>query len=452
MVRRMPMALRVLALVLAFALASCAQAPTASASCGLDDAARARVTALVKRIVERGHAPGVVADIRCDGQPWLTLAAGKADVARDRAMKQDDLFRIYSMTKPITSVAVLMLADDGRLSIDDPVSKHLAEFANASVYLSEEGGVMKSEPLRRPLTVRDLLRHSAGIPYRAPLPHPVLKRYIERGIDHGSGERIVPTDGSAPVDSVADLSRRIAAVPLLHQPGERFTYGNATDVLGRLVEAVSGQRLGDFLDARLFRPLGMTDTRFQVPAEATARLTAAYAGPSQRQGNGSLINVQRVDDLPTSKLSLVDDPQASVFSQPRAIQFGGAGLVSTAADYQRFMRVLLGRGAAGPQTLLRTETLAEMTRNQLDAGARSTSALGPQGLGFGLGVALVLEPERAAIAAPKNVLFWGGAASTYFWVDPQRRISGVLMTQVFGGDVSPYFAHLMDTLYGAAVK
>lgn len=446
-------ALRCVLCALAITLASCAQVPTAGTqTCGLDDATRARVTALVHRIVERGHAPGVVTDIRCDGQPWLAMAAGKADLARHRPMRQDDLFRIYSMSKPITSVAVLMLADDGRLSIDDPVSKYLPEFADAKVYVSEEAGTMKTEPLRRALTVRDLLRHSAGIPYLAPLPHPVLRRYVERGIDNGSGERIVPTDGSAAVATVAELSRRIAAVPLLHQPGERFTYGGATDVLGRLVEAVSGQRLGDFLEARLFRRLGMVDTSFQVSPTATARLTAAYASPSVRQGNGAILNVQPVGDLAPSKLNLVDDPQASVFSTPRPIQFGGAGLISTAADFQRFSALLLGRGAVGAQTLVRAQTVAEMTRNQLEAHARETSALGSQGLGFGLGVAVVLRPERKVTVVPQGGLFWGGAASTYFWVDPRRRITGVLMTQVFGGDVSPYFAELMDTVYGVTVK
>jgi CubicO group peptidase (beta-lactamase class C family) len=428
--------------LLAAALTLTACATRASDTCGLDDAARQRATALVTAMVQRGHAPGVVADIRCDGKPWFTAAAGRADP--QRPMRQDDLFRIYSMTKPVTAVAVLLLAEEGRLSIDDPVARHLPEFAAATVFTSEKDGQLETAPLARPLTVRDLLRHTAGMPYLAPVPHPVFKRYMDRGIDNGSGEQHRPKDGGAPIDSSADLSRRIAAIPLLHQPGERFMYGSATDVLGRLVEAVSGRPLGEFMQQRLFQPLGMADTTFLVPAAAVPRMTAAYSAASQRpQADGSILNGQRVADVPASKFVQADPSDASVFAKPRPMHFGGAGLVSTAADFHRFMTVL-----QGPR-LLRESTLAEMTRNQLGDAALSNATLSRQGLGYGLGIGVVLDPAKAPSPAPRGTAFWGGAASTYFWVDRERRISGVLMTQVFGGDVSPYFVELLDALYRA---
>jgi CubicO group peptidase (beta-lactamase class C family) len=431
------------ALALTVALVACASRP--AETCGLDEAAHQRASALVNAMVQRGHAPGVVVDLRCNGKPWLQAAAGKADATRP--MGQDDLFRIYSMTKPVTALAVQMLADDGRLSLDDPLAKHLPEYAGATVFVAEKDGALQTQPLARALTVRDLLRHTAGMPYMAPVPHPVFKRYVARGIDNGSGERHKPGDGSAPIDSAADLSRRIASIPLLNQPGERHIYGSASDVAGRLVEAVSGQTLGDFMQARLFKPLAMNDTSFRVAANAAPRLTAAYTAPSQRQGDGSVLNGQRIDDIGPSKFTQVDAPASSVFSQARPMHFGGAGLVSTAADYQRLLSVFL----EGGKGLTRPASIAEMSRNQLSPAAIENSSLGRQGLGYGLSLGIVLDPAKAPAPAPRGTAFWGGAASTFFWVDPERRITGVLMTQVFGGDVAPYFVELLRTLYAAPV-
>jgi CubicO group peptidase (beta-lactamase class C family) len=440
-----------------FAVLLCcfASAPHASDAkdCGLSAADASRVKALAHNIVERGHAPGVVLDLRCDGQPWLTHAAGMADAERQRAMRSDDLFRIYSMTKPITSLLVLMLADEGKLSIDDPLARHLPEFAQATVHDGSSTFPPTTVAPVRPLTVRDLLRHSAGMGYISPAPHPVHRLYVQRGIDNGGGQVFTPTDGSAPVASSADLVARIAATPLLSQPGQRFTYGNSTDVLGRLVEVLTGQRLRDAMQERLLAPLRMHDSFFEVPPEKLPRLTAAYSSPSQLKGDGGTLRVGDLPGLARSALQLVDDPQKSVFARRRAVDFGGAGLVSTAADYQQLLAMML-RGGEAPdqrvtQRIIRRDTLLAMRVNQLDASALAGSNLAAQGLGFGLGVAVFSEPARAPAALPQDGYFWGGAASTYFWVDPTRRITGVLMTQVFGGDVGPYFMALMNLLYAA---
>lgn len=433
-------------LATAWLVASCATPALRSTDdCGLDAGAKQRASALVAAIVQRGHAPGVVADIRCHGRPWLQTAAGQADAERARPMRKDDLFRIYSMTKPVTAVAVLMLADDGRLSFDDPVAKHLPEYSSATVFMTEEDGVVQTAPLARPLSVRDLLRHTAGMPYLAPVPHPVFRQYVARGIDNGSGEKHKPGDGSAPIDSAAELSRRIASIPLLNQPGERYVYGSANDVAGRLVEAVSGQSLGAFLQQRLFTPLGMVDTTFLVAPTAAPRMTVAYTAPSQRQSDGSILNGQRVAELGPSKLTPIDGAETSVFAQPRPMHFGGAGLVSTAADYQRFAGLLL----EGNARLVKPQSLAEMLRNQLQPSALDNSTLARQGLAYGLGIGVVLDRAKAPAPAPAGTVFWGGAASTFFWVDRERGITGVLMTQVFGGDASPYFVEMLNALYSA---
>jgi CubicO group peptidase (beta-lactamase class C family) len=295
--------------------------------------------------------------------------------------------------------------------------------------------------------VRDLLRHTAGIPYRGGA-NAVEKMYVKRGIDNGGGPVVLPEDGSEPVTTLSELARRIAGTPLLDQPGQRFRYGNATDVLGRVVEVASGQSLGGFLSERIFQPLGMRDTAFQVPAQAVDRLSAAYYAKSSTPGGDRVLRQADTASLKSTGASLAEDPSKSVFAKPRAIAFGGAGLVSTAADYQRFLQLLRDGGSVDGKRLVSAASIAEMVRNQLPPAALEGSALAAQGLGFGLGVAVVTNPSLAPAPLPAGSYFWGGAASTYFWVDPSRRLTGVVMTQVFGGDVGPFYLDILRALYG----
>ncbi|WP_397534656.1 serine hydrolase domain-containing protein [Roseateles sp.] len=419
----------------------------ADRECGLRPADGERLRNLVQNLVERGHAPGVVIDVRCDGRPWLQAAVGLSDVARSRPMQLDSLFRIYSMTKPLTSLLVMMLAEEGRLSIDDPVARYLPEFSMATVHNGSAMFPPETVPPQRPVTVRDLLRHTAGLTYISAQPDPVSRMYVQRGIDHGGGNQIVPADGGPAIESLADLSQRIAAIPMLAQPGSRYSYGSATDVLGRMVEVVMGRRLRDAMAEKLLKPLAMQDTSFQPAPEQLNRLTASYLAPALApRGTGLFFRVDMKTVAPSS-FSLADDPAHSVFAARRVADFGGAGLVSTAADYQRFLWMMLRRGEVDGVRLVRRDTVAAMTHNQIDAPALRDTILEQSGMGFGLGFATFESPEGAPAALPLDGYFWGGAASTYFWVDPGRGITGVLMTQVFGGDVGPYFAELLDTLY-----
>ncbi len=417
--------------------------------CGFaaDDADRVRQ--LARDMVARGHAPGVVIDLRCQGRPWLQVTVGQSDLARAKRMRADHLFRIYSMTKPLTSLLALMLVEEGRLSLDDPVARYLPEFVQASVHSGSAAFPPESVAPQRAVTVRDLLRHTAGLTYLSPQPDPVTRAYVHKGIDHGGGNKIVPGDGSPPVASLQELTQRLASVPLMTQPGARFTYGNATDVLGRVVEAVTGQALRDVMATRLLRPLGMRDTAFQVDASQLERLTAAYMAPAKAGGGTAILRRAPMQDVPASAFTLADDPFSSVFASRRPVDFGGAGLVATVDDYQRFLRLMLQGGELDGVRLARRDTLAAMTMNQLEPAALRDSTLERNGLGFGLGFATFLVPERAPAAVPRDGYFWGGAASTYFWVDPSRGVTGVLMTQVFGGDVAPYFMELVDALYRA---
>lgn len=443
-------------IIAALTVGGCAHAPatlnaqTASlpTHCGISSEQLQRIQTLNTEVVARGFAPGITTQIYCDGKPLLNETRGLADVARNRSLAGDDLFRIYSMTKPLTSLAAMILVDDLKLKLDDPVAKYLPEFSSASVFDSgETPETLKTKMLKRPITVRDLMRHTAGLTYMSTAPGAVNRLYVLRGIDNGGGAFVMPADKSAPVTNISEFTRRIATIPLLYQPGELFSYGNATDVLAAVVEKASGQRFREFMSTRIFTPLKMQDTFFEVPPEKITRLTAAYAAKSAESGNGNVLRSTRIDTLGRGTVAQIEDPKTSVFSKPRIIDFGGAGLISTATDYQRFLQMLLQDGALEGTRIVSPGTVAEMTRNQLDAMALATPNLAAQGLGFGLGFARFLNPAKAPAAVPANGYFWGGAASTYFWVDPDRRISGVVMTQVFGGDVMPFYLEMLNTLY-----
>ncbi len=420
----------------------------ASGFCGVTEAQLRRIRDIGAAVVARGYAPGITSQIFCDGTAILNHTVGLADATRP--MAQDDLFRIYSMTKPLTSLAAMILVDDKRLALDEPVATYLPEFAGATVF---DGGdtpeTIKTKPQSRPVSVRDLLRHTAGITYSSQAPGAIFRLYALRGIDNGSGAVVVPADKSAPVANIGEFTQRLAAIPLLYQPGERFSYGNATDVLAAVIEKASGQRYRDFMHARIFKPLKMNDTFFEVPPEKIGRLTAAYAGKASEDSQGRVLRTTRASTLLGGRVFQVEDPKSSIFSKPRAIDFGGAGLVATATDYQRFLQVLLQDGMVDGVRIVSKGTVAQMLKNQLDPKALATPNLAAQGLGFGLGFAPFLQPEKLATAVPRNGAFWGGAASTYFWLDPDRRISAVVMTQVFGGDVMPFYLEMMNTVYSA---
>lgn len=449
---------RIVVCAVSFTLAGCAHQsgqeaaspPLSSVAeagqCGVSAAQLGRVREVSAAVVARGYAPGITSLIMCDGKPIFEHTVGLADSSRP--MAQDDLFRIYSMTKPLTSLAAMILVDDKRLILDEPVATYLPEFANATVFESGDTPEnIKTKPQLRAISVRDLLRHSAGITYSSQAPGAVFALYGLRGIDNGSGAVVKPGDKSKPVANIGEFTQRLAGIPLLYQAGECFSYGNATDVLAAVVEKASGQRFRDFMDARIFKPLKMQDTFFQVPPEKVGRLTAAYAGKSSEDTQGRVLRTTRVQALTGGRIMQIEDPRSSIFSKPRAIDFGGAGLVSTAADYQRFLQALLQDGALDGVRVVSKGSAAEMLRNQLSPAALGTPSIAAQGLGFGLGFSQFLQPEKLPTATPKNGSFWGGAASTYFWIDPERRISGVVMTQVFGGDVMPFYLEMMNTIY-----
>jgi len=351
-----------------------------------------RLLDVLQSDVDRGRLPGAVALVARRGKIALFESLGQLDPAAGTRMPRDAIFRIYSMTKPVVSVAVMMLMEQGKLLLSDPVGKHLPEFANQKVAVERDGRVTLEEVIR-PATVQDLLRHTAGLTYEFLGSAAVQRQYAE--INMGSRER-----------SNADFSRTLAGLPLMHQPGSVWEYSRATDVLGRLVEVVSGQSLGDYLQQAIFAPLGMVETGFAVDAGDQHRIAEPFA----HDPDGGV------------PLRVLDPRQAMV------MQSGGGGLLSTAMDYARFLTFMRNRGELQGKRLLGPHTVDFMTADHLD-GLASTGDLLPPGHGFGLGFAVRTAAGVSAVPGSVGLYYWGGIAGTTFFVDPAQDLFALLMIQ-----------------------
>ena len=350
--------------------------------------------------VASGALPGAQTLIWRRGRLAHHSLVGLSDIARATPMRADAIFRIYSMTKPVTLVALLMLLEQRRIALDDAVARYIPGFADLRL---TDG----SAP-RRAMTVLDLARHTAGLTYGFHNRTPIDALYRKQRI----GE--FDTEGG-----IAAMIGQLEKLPLEYSPGEAWIYSVATDVLGYLVEVVSGQGYADFVRQHILTPLKMVDTDFWVPPARQDRFTACY--------------VQK------DRLELFDDARGSTWFQPPKLESGGGGLTGTAADYLRFARMLLNEGELDGARLLKPETVALMTRNHLPGGqeiadlspaADSFNESGYRGIGFGLGVAVTLDPARVGIPGRSGEFAWGGMASTAFFVDPQEDMVVVFMTQV----------------------
>jgi CubicO group peptidase (beta-lactamase class C family) len=347
-----------------------------------------RLMNVLRREVANGRLPGAVAMIARRGQIGLFEAVGQQDPGTGAPMKTDSIFRIYSMTKPVVSVAVMMLVERGLLLLSDPVSRWLPEYANQQVATAQ--GL---EPVRNPATVQDLLRHTAGLTYEFLGDSAVQRQYGEVKI--ASRER-----------TNAEFSQTLAAVPLQFQPGTVWAYSRATDVLGRLVEVVSGQGLGAFLQAEIFGPLGMVDTGFAVPPDQQHRIAEPFAHDPD---GGVTMKVLEPRQVP-------------------AMEGGGGGLMSTAMDYTRFLQCLRNRGELDGVRLLGPHAVDYMTADHL-GGIPANGTLLPPGHGFGLGFAVRTHLGLSPVPGSVGLYYWGGIAGTTFFVDPALDMYAMLMIQ-----------------------
>ena len=392
---------------------------------GLSSDRLARIAGWSQRLVDDGKLAGITTMVARHGHVAHLHSCGLADREAGAPMTPDTIVRIYSMTKPLTSVAVLMLYEQGLFQLDDPVSRFLPAFSHMRVASGGQRGKIETVPAVRGITVRDLLTHTSGLTYGFLQSTLVDELYREHGIDFQTAEC-----------SLGELVERAAALPLLAQPGAEWNYSIATDVLGHLVAVLSGEPFGEFLQRRVIEPLGMVDTGFHVPAQKHARFAANYG----RGRDGGL--------------ALLDDPATSRFLAPPAICSGGGGLVSTAADYMRFCQFMLNRGELGGTRLLGRKTVALMTSNHLRGdmaamGMPRFSESSYEGIGFGLGFSVMLDPARAQIVGTPGEFAWGGAASTAFWVDPAEDLAVVMLTQLMPSSAYPIRRELRVLTYAA---
>jgi CubicO group peptidase (beta-lactamase class C family) len=399
--------LKKLAAISLLALAAgCAALPEQSR--GLDAARMQRFESGLRADVAAGRIPGVVVLVARDGRTVMHSALGQQDPAKGLPMRQDSIFRIYSMTKPIVSVAAMILVEQGRLQLADPVSQHIPELKGLRVGV-ESGGKLETVAAAREATVQDLLRHTSGLTYGVFGKSLVKELYTKNGVDDTDHDN-------------AGLVKKLATVPLQYQPGTTWEYSRSTDVLGHVVERVSGQPLDRFLEERIFRPLGMKDTGFWVPADRQARLAEPFPK---------------------------DPKMLEVREKPKYLA-GGQGLVSTSGDYARFAQMMLNGGELDGARILSRKTVEYMTSDHLGA-IRGPGYLPGPGYGFGLGVAVRLADGQASTPGSAGDYNWGGLGGTYFWVDPKERLVVVWMMQSTP-QRTYYRGVLRNQVYGAMMQ
>ena len=371
-----------------------------------------RLTDIMGRQVEEKKAPGVSILIARHGKIAYRQSVGALRPGGP-AMTDDAIFRIYSMTKPIVSVAAMMLVEEGRLLITDPVSKYIPAFANAKVGIVN-GDRLGLAPLKRPITVQDLMRHTSGLTYGFTGVSPVQKLTRAANVVNSN-------------QTLAENVDAMAALPLMHQPGEVWEYSLSTDVLGRVVEIVEGASLGEVLRARLFGPLDMIDTAFFTPEAKFAR---------------------RADPFSFDFMTAAGIDARDVMTPPK-FESGGGGLMSTLSDYSRFAAMLSGGGALDGVRILSPRTLAFMASDHLDAKVDRSHFLLWPGHGFGLGFAVRTDPGKAPTAGSVGEFFWGGMMGTAFWVSPRDSLFAVIMVQT--PEYREYFRMLFRNLVTAAI-
>ena len=383
---------------------------------------------LDEKYVAPGRLAGTLTMVARHGDIAHLGLTGHADVARGLPMAADTIFRIYSMTKPVTSVALMMLVEEGKIALEDPVHRYIPEWKNLAVFAAGTHRTgFQTTPVARPMQVVDLLRHTAGLTYGFQLRTNVDAAYRANKI--GEIEK---------AGTLADMIAALAKMPLEFSPGSAWNYSVATDVCGWLVQVVSGQSFEDFLQQRLFAPLGMVDTGFHVRDGQGHRLATCYQ-PTREGG----IEVQ-------------DDAVTSGFLKPPSFISGGGGLVSTAQDYLRFCQMLANGGTLDGRRYISRKTLDLMTANHLP-GNSSIAAMSKSlfseaaydGIGFGLGFATTMRASQTLMPGSDGDFFWGGAASTFFWIDPEEDLIGIFMTQLIPSSTYPVRRELRTMVYAA---
>jgi CubicO group peptidase (beta-lactamase class C family) len=406
---------------------------------GMSSARLARLDELMKRrYVDGGHLPGMLTYIYRKGHLVHTGICGNMDSERGKPMREDAIFRIYSMSKPITAVALMMLVEEGLIGLDDAVHSHIPAWKNLGVYTSGTPSLLPdvppsflTTPALRPMKVIDLATHTSGLTYGFMMRTAVDAAYRKAKVT----DRQTPGGLQAMIDQLAEI-------PLDFSPGTAWNYSVSIDVLGYLIEKLSDMSFGEFLRTRLFEPLGMSDTGFYVPSDKTERFTCCYQPETEGRG-----------------LKLQDDARESTYATPPLLESGGGGLVSTAHDYLRFCRMMLNGGTLDGVQILSPKTVALFSLNYLPEGGEvadmalpgmfSESSYG--GVGFSLGCGVNVDVAKTRLPGSVGEYFWGGAAATAFWIDPKEELTVVFMTQVIGSEARLTLRRDLRTLVYSAM-
>jgi CubicO group peptidase (beta-lactamase class C family) len=413
---------------MAIAVRSDLQVEAAPEDVGMSSARLDNVSRLVQRYVDDKKLPGAISLVARRDQIVHFQTYGEMDAERHTPMRADALFRFYSMTKPIASVALMTLYEEGKFQLDDPASRFIPQLKDLKVLVDGSADSFQVRDPAREMTVRDLLMHTSGLVARD-TASPIGELYRRAGFA-----------GADSQFTLAEMIERLARIPLQCDPGSRWIYGISTDLVGYLCEVIGGQPFDRFLEERVLGPLGMLDTSFSVPASKVDRFAANYAPQS-----GS------------PRYKLFDDPATSSYTRPRTYFSGAGGLVSTCADYLRFCRMLANGGELDGARILGPRTLQLMTLNHLPGGkdlatmAQNAGETQREGQGFGLGFAVLLDPTVAQIIGTPGEFYWGGAASTAFFVNPKEDLIMIFLTQLRPSSTYPIRRELRSTIYAAIV-
>ena len=396
---------------------------------GMSTARLGNVTRLVQRYVDEEKFPGAISLVARRGKVVHFETCGEMDHERSLPMRSDAIFRFYSMTKPIASVALMTLYEEGRFLLEDPASRFIPELKGLKVFVDGTADNYTVREPAREMTIRDLLMHTSGLVARD-TQSPVGELYRRNNFR-----------GSESTGTLADMIQKLGTLPLQCDPGTRWIYGISTDLVGYLCEVIAGMPFDRFLEERILGPLGMSDTGFGVPAAKVERFCALYAP---------------TDGLPRYKLA--DDPRDSGYIRPRTYFSGAGGLVSTAADYLKFCTMLLNGGELNGVRVLGPRTLDLMTLNHLPGGkdlatmAQNAGETTREGQGFGLGFAVLLDPAVAQIIGTPGEYYWGGAASTAFFVNPKEELIMLFLTQLRPSSTYPIRRELRAAIYSAITE
>lgn len=415
-------------------------------SVGLCSERLGRVNAWLQAQVSGGRLAGASVLIGRRGQVAFFEATGLADLDTGASFARDTIVRIYSMTKPVTSVAAMMLYEEGCFQLDDPVHKYLPEFKDVRVWQGGSAPIDATDPVEKPITIANLMTHTSGLTYGFMQTNVVDAAYRKENIEFpGSG------------GTLEALVQRLARLPLICQPGSAWNYSVSTDVLGRLVEVWSGQSLQAFFQSRILEPLDMVDAGFHVRAENQSRFASLYAPKS----GGDLSSVSKGPQIPLEErggLKLQESAQSSRFLKPAELYSGGGGLTASMRDYERFCQMLMRGGELNGVQLLSPKTIEYMRVNHLPDN-RDMAAMGQpvwsetsyDGIGFGLGFAVVIDPVKASIITSPGEHHWGGAASTFFWLDPEEELFTIFLTQLMPSSTYPIRRELRTRVYQSII-